>query len=281
MIPSDFKYQKATSIDEALSFLDDESRILAGGHSLIPSLKLRFDEPGKLVDISTIEELRFIREADDHIAVGAATTHAEIASSNLLQTKLPVLASGAGQIGDLQVRNRGTIGGSLAHADPAADYPGITLACNASIVVKGTNGERIIPAAEFFQGLFMTALQDGELITEIRFPHGDYTGSVYMKFEQPASRYAIVGCAVCLKENKGKCEDITIGINGLTSHAIRADMVEKALKGNKLDDKHIDSAITHVTDNTDVSSDLFASSEYRAHLARVYVKKAIKAAMNE
>lgn len=279
MIPSDFKYQKADSVDEALSLMDDDSRILAGGHSLIPSLKLRFDEPGMLVDISSIDELRFIRENDDHISVGAATTHAEIAASELLQSKLPVLAYGAGKIGDIQVRNRGTIGGSLAHADPAADYPGITLACNASVVVKGKNGERIIPSTDFFQGLFMTALGEGELITEIRFPLKDLTGSAYLKFEQPASRYAIVGCAVCLKEDKGTCEDIAIGINGLTNRAIRAEMVERALKGKKLDDKNIEAAVSHVADNIDVSSDLFASSEYRTHLARVYVKKAILAAM--
>jgi len=279
MIPSNFDYQKASSVDEALNLMNEDSRLLAGGHSLIPSLKLRFDEPGKLVDISALDELRFIREESSHVAIGAATTHAEIARSPVIKSHIPVLAEGAGMIGDLQVRNRGTIGGSIAHADPAADYPGIIMAGAAEIVVKGKNGQRIIPARDFFLGLFMTALEEGELITEIRFPDNAYNAFAYRKFEQPASRYAIIGCAVCLNQKNGKCEDIAIGINGLTNRAIRAGAVEEALKGKELDEGNISTAIRHVTDDVDVSSDLFASSEYRAHLAKIYVIKAIKAAM--
>ena len=280
MIPSNFDYKKAGSVDEAITLMGEDTRLLAGGHSLIPSLKLRFDEPEQLVDISAIPELRFIREEDGFISVGAATTHDEIARSELIRSKISVLSEGAGMIGDMQVRNKGTIGGSLAHADPAADYPGITLACDAEIVLKGKSGERTVAANDFFLGLFTTARHEDEMITAIRFPIGDYSGSAYRKFEQPASRYAVVGCAVRLKQDGNTCADIVIGINGLSSRAVRPAGVESALKGKELSDENIMNALEKVADGVDVSSDLFASVDYRIHLAKVYVKKAIQAAMN-
>ena len=198
MIPAAFDYQKPKTVDEAIAALSNgNSKILAGGHSLLPAMKFRLNQPSKLVDINGISALKGVKEEDGELVIGAATTHADIANDKLIKSKLPFFAQGASMIGDLQVRNHGTIGGSLAHADPAADWPALVLAADAAIEVQGKGGKRRIKATEFFTGLFSTALQENEIIVAVRVPiPPEGTKTTYQKFAQPASRFAIVGCAV-------------------------------------------------------------------------------------
>ncbi|MBS1978601.1 MAG: xanthine dehydrogenase family protein subunit M [Bacteroidetes bacterium] len=273
MIPSSFTYQKVKSVEEAIAALkESDSKILAGGHSLIPTMKLRLNSPAKLIDIGGISALKGIKESGSEIVIGAATTHAEIASSKVIQGKLNLFAQTASAIGDIQVRNRGTIGGSLAHADPAADWPAAVLAADATIAVQGAKGSRKIKASEFFQGLFTTALQEGEVITAVHVPV--FSGkSVYMKFPQPASRYAIVGCAV-VKHSDGK---ISIAYTGVSSNAFRDGAAEKAISGKKIDAGSAEVASKAAAEGMHIMSDHYASEKYRKHLAKVYLKRALLA----
>lgn len=264
MIPVAFDYQRASTIDEAIAALSGDSKILAGGHSLLPAMKLRLNQPGKLVDISKIETLKGIREEDGEIVIGAATTHAEIAGDDLIKKHLPFYAEGASRIGDVQVRNHGTIGGSLAHADPAADWSAMVLAADATLEVQGSKGARRIKAADFFTGLFSTALEEGEIIIAIRIPiPADGTKTTYQKFAQPASRFAIVGCAV-MRVPDGKT---TIAFTGLsdTPFLITAEAAAT--------EEGVNNALAGVS----VLSDNYASEAYRIHLAKVYLKKALQA----
>ena len=224
MIPSNFDYIKAGSVDEAIGLLQDtDAKLLAGGHSLLPAMKLRLSSPSKLIDISQIADLRFINDKGDHLSVGPATTHYGLESSELVQSKILMLSEVAGSIGDLQVRNKGTIGGSIAHADPAADWPASLVATEAEIVVKGANGERSIAATDFFTGLFTTALQEDEIIIEIKIPIPPAnSGTSYQKFMQPASRFAIVGCAAVVTKSNGNCERVRVAFSGLGDNAFRA-----------------------------------------------------------
>ncbi|MEM7380664.1 MAG: xanthine dehydrogenase family protein subunit M [Bacteroidota bacterium] len=266
MIPSKFDYIKVDSVDQAIELLDQhgwEAKILAGGHSLIPAMKLRLNNPSILIDISGIGELNSITEKEDEIHIGANCTHKAIAYSDLVQKHLGLLADAAKTIGDIQIRNRGTLGGSLAHADPSADYPAVVLACNATIEVQGKNGSRSIAATDFFQGTFTTALEGDEIITSIRFPkvsHGNY-----QKFYQSASRFAVVGVAVVKEGN-----DVRVGVTGVSDAPYRATAVEEAYSGNA-------DAAEHAVDGVEVMSDHFADSDYRAHLARVFVRRALEA----
>src|SRR6266487_4761900 len=214
MIPVAFDYQKATTIDEAITALSNgNGKILAGGHSLLPAMKLRLNQPSKLVDIAGIAALKGIKEEDGEIVIGAATTHADISKNSLIKNKLSFFAEGASMIGDVQVRNYGTIGGSLAHADPAADWSALILAADAAIEVQSSNGKRRIKATDFFTGLFSTALNEGEIITAVRVPiPEDGTKTAYVKFRQPASRFAIVGCAI-LRSPGGKTNIAFTGVN--------------------------------------------------------------------
>ena len=257
MIPVAFDYQKVKTIDEAIAALSNgNSKILAGGHSLLPAMKLRLSQPSKLVDIAGIAAIKGIKEEDGEVVIGAATTHADIASDKLINSKLSFFAEGASMIGDVQVRNHGTIGGSLAHADPAGDWPALVLAADAAIEVQGSGGKRRIKATEFFTGLFSTALQENEIIIAVRVPiPPEGTKTTYQKFSQPASRFAIVGCAV-VKFPDGKTN---IAFTGISDNAFRADNGEAALPG-----------VVFLSDN-------FASAEYRKHLAKVYLKKAMQA----
>ncbi|MDX2046366.1 MAG: xanthine dehydrogenase family protein subunit M [Chitinophagaceae bacterium] len=277
MIPAAFDYQKAKTVDEALSALSNvDSKILAGGHSLLPAMKLRLNRPAKLVDIAGIAALKGIKEEDGEIVIGAAATHADIASDKLIKSKLPFFAEGASLIGDLQVRNHGTIGGSLAHADPAADWPALILAADAAIEVQGSGGKRRIKATDFFTGLFSTAVQNGEIITAIRIPvPGEGTRTSYQKFVQPASRFAIVGCAVMRSANGGT----NIAFTGVSDNAFRDVNAENAVSGQAINDATIDAAVNGSLQGVNVLGDHFASSEYRKHLAKVYLKKALKAVM--
>lgn len=274
MIPAEFDYQKAGTIDEAIVALSGGGKILAGGHSLIPAIKLRLSQPSKLVDITGIPTLKGIKQEDGEIVIGAGSTHADIAGNNLVRTSLPFFAEGASLIGDLQVRNHGTIGGSLAHADPGADWPALILAADAAIEVQGNGGKRRIKATDFFTGLFATALQDDEIITAIRIPvPAEGTKTTYQKFVQPASRFAIVGCAV-MRFADGK---IAIAFTGVSDNAFRDSDAENALSGKALNDESIDDAVNAALQNADIMGDHYASEEYRRHLAKVYLKKALQA----
>ena len=273
MIP--FDYEKVNTIDEALAaLLHDDTKRLAGGHSLIPAMKLRLSHPSKLVDIGGITELKGIKEEDGEIVIGAMATHADIVSDSVIKNKLPFFAEGGSLIGDLQVRNHGTIGGSLAHADPAADWPAMVLAADAAIEVRSGSGKRRIKAVDFFTGLFTTALQDGEIITSIRIPvPAGGTKTTYQKFEQPASGFAIVGCAI-MRFADGKTN---IAFTGVSDNAFRDSDAENAIGGNPLNETSIGAAVDNALKNVRVLGDNFASATYRKHLAKVYLKKALQA----
>ncbi|MEO1054831.1 MAG: xanthine dehydrogenase family protein subunit M [Bacteroidota bacterium] len=280
MIPNAFEYQRASSVEDALNLLHengDEAKLLAGGHSLLPAMRLRLNEPEKLIDISRIPELRYIEERDGFITIGAATTHDDIEHSDLIKSHLPMMTEAAGLIGDQQVRNKGTIGGSIAHADPAADWPASLLAAEAEITVKSVNGSRTISAANFFHGLYMTDLAENELITEIRLPiPAAGTRSTYVKFMQPASRFAIVGCAAIVSGN-GTADKVRVAFTGVSAKPYRATGIENALQGNAVNADSIASAVTSATDGIDPLSDHFASEDYRRHLAKVFAGRALNA----
>ena len=262
-------------MDEAIAALSSgDSKLLAGGHSLLPAMKLRLNQPAKLIDISKLETLKGIREEAGEILIGAGTTHAEIAGSELLKNKLPFFSAAAALIGDIQVRNFGTIGGSLAHADPSADWPALVLVADANIEVKGSAGTRKIAATDFFTGFFSTALGENELITAIRVPiPAPGTKMNYQKFSQPASRFAIVGCAV-MRSPDGKTR---IAFTGVAENAFRATAAENSLSQQAISDSAIAAAAEQALGAVDILGDHFASSEYRLHLAKVYLTKALKA----
>ncbi len=275
MIPVAFDYQKVRTIDEAIAALsNDDTQILAGGHSLIPAMKLLLSRPGKLVDIGGIIALKDIKEEDGEIVIGAAATHADILYHPLIRTHLPFFTEGAAMIGDMQVRNHGTIGGSLAHADPAADWPAMVLAADATIEMQGPKGRRNIKASEFFTGFFSTMLEPNELITAIRIampPEG--TKSTYQKFAQPASRFALAACAV-MRFADGRTN---IAFTGVAEHAFRDTGAEHIISGKPIDDDSIEKAMQAALQQVDVMSDNYASEPYRRHLAKVYLRKALLA----
>jgi len=284
MIPTSFDYISAKSLDDALSLLakhKDDAKLLAGGHSLLPAMKLRIAQPKVLIDISRIKDLNYIREEGGQIRIGAMTTHFQIETSELLRRACPLLPEAATNLGDMQVRNKGTIGGSIAHADPAADWPASIIALNAEMVAVGPKGERVIKSDEFFVELFTSALQPGEILREIRFaaPKGKF-GQAYLKFRHPASGFAVVGIAVSLTAEGSKCGSCSVGVTGVSGKAFRAGGVERALKGASLDDKTVSAAADHVTDGVDANADLFASSDYRKHLAQVYARRALETAVS-
>ena len=265
MIPAPFTYQRAGSVDEALALAaagGDDAKFLAGGHSLLPLMKLRLAVPATLVDIGRLCELSFIRDDGDQIAVGALTSHHDVATSGLLATELPLLAHAAGVVGDPQIRHRGTIGGSLAHADPAADLPAVMLAADATLVTRSPGGSREIPAGEFFRGLFETALRPAELLTEIRFRKAAGTGWSFQKFTKRAIDWAIVGAAV---------QGDRVALVHMGSTPLRASAVERALaEGAAPAD-----AAAHAADGTSPPEDINADRGYREHLARVLVRRGL------
>ncbi len=283
MIPAQFDYQVANTLEEAITILakdPDGSKVLAGGHSLIPAMKLRLAQPQLLVDIARIKSLSYIREEGDRVLIGATTTHYEIQSSDLLKRICPLLPECAASIGDVQVRNKGTIGGSLAHSDPAGDWPAAAISLGADLVLVGNEGERVIRADDFFVDLLTRALQPGEILREIRIvkPQGRF-GQTYQKVPHPASGFAVVGVAMSLVlAADGSCESAGVGITGVATKAYRARAVETALAGNRLDEQTIASAASHVCDGVEPNSDLYASGEYRCHLAQVHTRRAIQTA---
>ena len=284
MIPAQFDYQAPKTLNEAINLLaqhPDDAKILAGGHSLIPAMKLRLAQPSLLVDIGRIKDLSYIREEGSQILIGATTTHYQIESSALLKNVCPLLPECASSIGDVQVRNKGTIGGSLAHADPAGDWPAAIIALRGNMVVTGSAGDRVIAADDFFVDLLTTAMQPGEILREIRIekPQGRF-GQAYQKVPHPASGFAVVGVAVTLNlAGDGSCQSSGVGITGVASKAYRAAGVESALANKKLDESTIAEAASHASDGIDANSDLHASGDYRRHLAQVHTRRAIAAAV--
>ena len=278
MIAANFDYESPRTLSEALELLAsrEDAKILAGGHSLLPAMKLRLATPALLVDIGRISGLSYIREVGDRISIGATTTHVEVLSSPVLQRYSPLLAQAATQIGDTQVRNCGTIGGSLAQAHPAADYPAAVLALEAEIVASSRSGERPIRARDFFTGMFSTALKPDEIITEIRIPKTDGEGVAYKKHHHPASGYAVVGVAVRLSASSGRIDTVAVGITGVSHNAYRATAVEDVLRGKPA--SAIKDAATRAADDVEVLGDYYASAEYRKHLAGVFTRHALEQA---
>lgn len=276
MIPISFNYKKANSVDEALTLMAEDAKILGGGQSLIPALKLRLNSVDTLIDISSIENIKSIKDNDKSVTVGGGATHASIAHDEALATAAPMMKEAALNIGDRQVRNRGTIGGSLAHADPAADWPAVLLAADANVVIKGSDGQREVDIDQFFTGFYETALADGEIITGIRIPkNGLNAHSVYEKFKQPASRFAIVGIAAAAEMSGNVVSKLRIGVTGLAEHAFRAMDVEKELIGKELTEANIDAAVGAIANGATVMGDHYASEPYRTHLAKVHTKRAL------
>jgi len=279
-LPAAFDYHPAKTVDEALTLLQqygDDAKLLAGGHSLLPLMKLRLAQPGHLIDIGRIDGLAYIREENGVVAVGAMTTYVMLENSDVIRRHFALLPEGIAVIGDPQVRNRGTIGGSIAHADPAADMPGIVLALKADILVQSSNGVRTIKADDFFIGTFETALQPDEIVTEIRFaippPH---TGSAYMKLENKASHYAVAGCAaVVTLDTDGTCTSASVIITGASVKAHRASGVESVLVGKKLDEPGVAGAATHATEGIELVEDIHGSKAYRGQMAVVMARRAI------
>lgn len=279
MIPASFDYESPKTLNEALSLLaaHEDAKLLAGGHSLLPAMKLRLANPALLIDLGRIAGLDYIRDAGDSISIGALTTHGTVASSQLLLSSSPLLAQAAANIGDIQVRNRGTIGGSLAQAHPSADYPAAVLALDAQIVASSQSGERVIPGREFFTGMFTTALRPDEIITEIRVPKTAGAGTVYKKFAHPASGYAVIGVAAVVRGSNAKIDEVAVGITGVGEIAYRASAVETALRGKPA--SAIAEAARHAADKVEALGDNYASAEYRRHLAQVYTRRALQEAL--
>jgi carbon-monoxide dehydrogenase medium subunit len=280
MIPAAFDYVRPRTLDDALARLEasaGSAKAIAGGQSLLPLMKLRLARPETLVDIGRLAELRGVRKlADGRVAVGALTTYDEMMADETLR-HYGLLNDALPNIGDVQVRNRGTIGGSIAHADPASDMPAILLALDAEIVARSARGERSIPATSFFEGAFATALAPDELITEIRLPGGrDDAGSAYRAIEQPASGYSIAGVAAVIGAHDGKgWRFCAVGITGVGEHPYRASGVEAAVTSGA----SIEEAAGHACDGIAVASDIHADREYRAHVATVQVRRALEAAI--
>jgi aerobic carbon-monoxide dehydrogenase medium subunit len=277
MIPQPFDYSAPATLQEAFELVaGGERKILAGGMSLIPLMKLRLATPEHVVDLGRVPDLNQIEENGQSIRIGATATHHDIETSPLIRARCPLLAEAANHIGDAQVRNRGTIGGSIAHADPAADYPAALLALEAQVRLASREAERTVYAADFFLDPFTTAMQPGEILVQIQVPfEGINEGYRYQKVPHPASGFAIVGIAVRIVRSGGKIALARIGVTGMGPHAFRALAAEKLLE----DGAGIDQAVASIAQDQEANSDLYASSEYRRHLTRVYAKRAIAVAL--
>jgi carbon-monoxide dehydrogenase medium subunit len=279
MIPQEFEYSAPKTLDEALGLLAEGAKPLAGGMSLIPMMKLRLATPEHLVDLGRIADLNYIRETNGAIHIGATATHYSVENSALLRSKCPLLADTAGHIGDVQVRNMGTIGGSVAHADPAADYPAALQALEARFVLKGAKGERTVTAQDFFVDTFTTALEPGEIVREVIVP-ADPSGTSYQKVFQPASGFAVVGVAARVRKQGGKLSQVRIGVTGLSNSSFRATAAEQALEGKSGSAEEIRAAAALVPQGVEANSDIHASADYRRHLAAVYAARALQAALS-
>jgi carbon-monoxide dehydrogenase medium subunit len=282
MIPMAFDYEVAESVDHAIELLGqhgDESKIIAGGHSLIPLMRLRLAAPTVLIDVGRLDDLSYVRDDGDHLAIGALTHHREVHFNDLVNEHCGILAYTAGLLGDPSVQHRGTIGGALAHGDPAGDMPSVISALEGEIVVKGPDGERTIAALDFFQDYLMTALEDQEVVTEVRVPKlGPNTGWAYKKFSRRSQDWAIVGVAAVVDKTNGSIDSARIGLTSMGSTPIRARAVEEALAGASTDD--VAGAADAADEGTEPGSDDAASAEFRRHLARVWTRRAVEEALS-
>jgi carbon-monoxide dehydrogenase medium subunit len=277
VIPATFEYTRASSLADAVAAVGGGAKVIAGGQSLLPLLKLRLASADKLVDIGRLSELKGYRQqADGGVEIGALTTYAEWQAD----TSFPGMAEAIDHIADVQVRNRGTIGGSIAHADPASDFPAIALAFDGSAVLRGPGGERVVPLDGFFEGPFQTQIRPDEILVAVRrgpVPQG--AGFAYRKLAQPASGYSIVGIAAVVAMNGGSISHARIGVTGVHEHPYRAHDVERALEGSDGSAEAIAAAAVHVNDDAEASSDIHADARYRAAMAVVYTRRAIEAAL--
>jgi len=274
VIPPEFEYKRAGSVDEAISALGEggeDAKLLAGGHSLLPLMKLRLAAPSLLIDIGGLGDLRGIERANGGWNVGALTTHAMLQNAE----EMGVVAHAASLIADQQVRNRGTIGGSMAHGDPASDMPTLALAMEGSVTVKGSGGERSIAAADLFQDFLTTAVGPDEVLTSVHLPSMDGYGWGYEKFTRRAEDWAMVGVVALVKSSGGTCEDVRVGFTHMGTTPLRATATEEALRGQSLSEESIAAAAEQAAEGTDPPGDLNATTEYKQHLARVLTKRAL------
>jgi carbon-monoxide dehydrogenase medium subunit len=270
VIPAAFDYVRAGSADEAISLLaehGDEAKVLAGGHSLVPLMKLRLATPSVLVDVGRVDDLKYIRDEGDHVAIGALTRHREVEVSDVLRRDVPILAHATSHVGDPQVRHRGTIGGSLAHGDPASDLPAVLLALGATLVVQGADGTREVAADDFFQGFLETAVGEAELLIEIRVPKATGAGWSFQKFNRRAQDWAIVGVA-CVRRGDGQ---VGVGLVNMDSRPVHAAATEAAIASGA----SVEDAAAVADEGTEPAADLNASVEFRRHLARVLTGRAL------
>ena len=280
MIPTAFDYQAPTTVDEALAALasgGDDVKVMGGGQSLLPILRMRLNAPDLLVDLSRIEALRGIRDVGDALVIGALTSYSDVVESALVREHASVLAKAVAEVADPQIRHRGTIGGALVHADPAGDVGAPVLALDAELVIVGAGGERTVPAGEFFHDRFETSVAEGELLTEVRIPKHTGWGSHYEKFVRVSHQWSIVGIAVAVKAEGGTISEARIGLTNMGSTPLRARAVEEALVGRSVDD--LGDACSHAADGTNPPSDLNGDADYRRHLARVLTRRAVAAAL--
>ena len=279
MIPASFDYEVAESVDHALELLrtKEDAKLIAGGHSLLPLMKLRLAAPATLVDIGRLSDLRGVRDAGDHLAIGGLTRHHDLNTDPLARQHCPLVSYAAGLVGDPQVRHRGTIGGSLAHGDPASDLPTVCLALDAVIVARGPGGERTIPAGGFFNGFFDTALSEDEIITEVRVPKTAGSGWSYLKFRQRSLDWATVGVAAVVSGGNGSISGARIALTNMGQTPLRASATEAALAGASRD--VVTQAAQSADEGTDPPSDTWASADFRRHLARVLTGRAVEEAL--
>jgi carbon-monoxide dehydrogenase medium subunit len=278
MIPAEFEYTAPESLVEAIGVLvegGEDAKLLAGGHSLIPLMKLRLAAPSLLVDIRKVPGLHGVERQDGHWRIGALTTHSVLEHS----PELGIVSEVAATIADRQVRNRGTIGGSLVHGDSASDLPAAMLITEAEVTLQGQGGQRTLPASELFQDYLTTAVAPDEVLTEIRVPVLEGWGHSYHKFNRRSEDWAMVGICAVIKSSGGTCEDVRIGMTNMGSVPLRATAAEEALRGQELSDENIAKAAEHAADDTSPPADLNASQEYKRHLARVLTRRAIKDAL--
>jgi carbon-monoxide dehydrogenase medium subunit len=281
MIPNTFEYTAPTALKDALALIGSGGKPLAGGMSLIPMMKLRLASPEHLIDLNRIAELNYIRESNGELHIGANATHYDVETSPLILGKCPLLAETASHIGDIQVRNRGTLGGSVAHADPSADYPAALQALEAKIVLTSASATRTVSVVDFFVDTFTTALEPGELVTEVIVPvEAGLTGTSYQKFRQPASGFAIVGVAARIRREAGKITLARVGVTGVSGNSYRALKAEAALEGTAGTEAEITDAAKTVGHGIEAGADLHASAAYRLHLASTFAARAIRTALS-
>ncbi|MCE2464325.1 MAG: xanthine dehydrogenase family protein subunit M [Dehalococcoidia bacterium] len=284
MTTSSFEYFAPTTLGEAQTLLSQyggDAKIVAGGHSLIPTMKIRLAEPKYLIDLGRISELSYIREQEGGIAIGAMTTYYQIESSSTVRSRYLALAEASGEVADMQVRNKGTIGGSLAHADPAADLPAVILALEGQISLASSGGQRTLVADDFLVDTFSTALGDDEIIAEIRIPAlPANTGGSYKKFGNKASHFAIVGVSAIVTMSGGTCQRVRIGITGAGPRAVRGRSAEAVLEGKEPTGSNLAQASEQAAQGIDFLGDIHASEEYRAHLTRVFTRRALEEAIS-